>query len=154
VRPAALNEDDGDAAETSIQTDKEAVLRTHWRCAMSDSGDQPRLERSRARARSSHSGHLGSGFPATDRGRPATTICNFSGYILSANPAQRFHAVGGMRHRSEANHVEPCHHADGHEVGFAGMIGGDHTAMLMISHEGVDRCEVLDALIIDGLLSC
>ena len=32
------------------------------------------------------------------------------------------------------------------EVGFVGMIGGDHTAMVMISHDGVDRREVLDVL--------
>ena len=32
------------------------------------------------------------------------------------------------------------------EVGFAGMIGGDRRAMVMVSHEGVGRCEVLDVL--------
>jgi hypothetical protein len=31
-------------------------------------------------------------------------------------------------------------------VSFAGMIGGDHRALLLISHEGVDRRDVQDAL--------
>jgi hypothetical protein len=31
-------------------------------------------------------------------------------------------------------------------VSSAGMIGGDHTAMVMISHDGVDRRDVLDVL--------
>ena len=31
-------------------------------------------------------------------------------------------------------------------VSFAGLMGGDHTALLMISHQGVDRREVLDVL--------
>jgi hypothetical protein len=33
-----------------------------------------------------------------------------------------------------------------HEVGFAGMASGDHRAMVLISHEGMDRCDVLDVL--------
>ena len=32
------------------------------------------------------------------------------------------------------------------EVGFAGMIGGDRRAMVMVSHQGIDRREVLDVL--------
>jgi hypothetical protein len=32
------------------------------------------------------------------------------------------------------------------DVGFAGMIGGDHKAMVLISHDGVDRREVTDVL--------
>jgi hypothetical protein len=31
-------------------------------------------------------------------------------------------------------------------VSFAGLIGGDHRALVLISHEGVDRREVLDVL--------
>ena len=31
-------------------------------------------------------------------------------------------------------------------MAFAGMIGGDHRALVMISHQGVDRREVQDAL--------
>jgi hypothetical protein len=31
-------------------------------------------------------------------------------------------------------------------VCLAGMAGGDGTALVLISHQGVDRCEVLDAL--------
>jgi hypothetical protein len=31
-------------------------------------------------------------------------------------------------------------------VSYAGMIGGDHAAMVMISHDGVDRRDVLDVL--------
>src|SRR6476661_4774826 len=31
-------------------------------------------------------------------------------------------------------------------VSFAGMIGGDHRALVLISHEGVDRRELLDVL--------
>jgi hypothetical protein len=33
-----------------------------------------------------------------------------------------------------------------HGVSFAGMAGGDHTAMVMITHDGVDRSEVVDVL--------
>lgn len=32
------------------------------------------------------------------------------------------------------------------EVCFAGMPGGDHRAMVLISHEDIERCEVLDIL--------
>jgi hypothetical protein len=32
------------------------------------------------------------------------------------------------------------------EVSFAGMAGGDGTALVMVTHEGVDRHEVEDAL--------
>jgi hypothetical protein len=32
------------------------------------------------------------------------------------------------------------------DVGFAGMAGGDGTALVLVSHEGVDRDEVLDVL--------
>ena len=32
------------------------------------------------------------------------------------------------------------------EVSFAGMAGGDHTALVMITHDGVDQREVEDAL--------
>ena len=32
------------------------------------------------------------------------------------------------------------------EVGFAGMIGGDRRAMVMVSHKGIDRCEVQDVM--------
>ena len=32
------------------------------------------------------------------------------------------------------------------DVCFAGMAGGDHTALVMITHEGIDWWEVLDAL--------
>ena len=31
-------------------------------------------------------------------------------------------------------------------MGFAGMASGDHRAMVLISHEGMDRCDVLDVL--------
>jgi hypothetical protein len=31
-------------------------------------------------------------------------------------------------------------------VAFAGMMGGDHKALVLIVHQGVDRCEVLDVL--------
>ena len=31
-------------------------------------------------------------------------------------------------------------------VNFAGMIGGDHRALVIISHDGVDRRELLDVL--------
>ncbi len=31
-------------------------------------------------------------------------------------------------------------------VSFAGMIGGDHRALVMISHEGVERREVIDVI--------
>jgi hypothetical protein len=31
-------------------------------------------------------------------------------------------------------------------VAFAGMMGGNHRALVLISHQGVDRCEVLDML--------
>lgn len=31
-------------------------------------------------------------------------------------------------------------------VAFAGMIGGDHRALVMISHQGIDRREVLGVL--------
>ena len=31
-------------------------------------------------------------------------------------------------------------------VSFAGLMGGDHRALVMISHQGVDRREVLDVL--------
>ena len=31
-------------------------------------------------------------------------------------------------------------------VSFAGMIGGDHQTLLLISHQGIDRREVLDVL--------
>jgi hypothetical protein len=32
------------------------------------------------------------------------------------------------------------------DVSFAGMAGGDHTALVLISHEGIDRHEVEDVL--------
>ncbi len=32
------------------------------------------------------------------------------------------------------------------EVGFAGMAGGDRRALVLVSHDGVDRREVLDVL--------
>ena len=32
------------------------------------------------------------------------------------------------------------------DVRFAGIIGGDRRAMVMVSHEGIDRCEVQDVL--------
>jgi hypothetical protein len=32
------------------------------------------------------------------------------------------------------------------EVRFAGLLGGDRRAMVMVSHDGIDRCEVLDVL--------
>jgi hypothetical protein len=32
-----------------------------------------------------------------------------------------------------------------HEVSFAGVAGWDHTALLLISHDGVDRRELEDA---------
>ena len=35
---------------------------------------------------------------------------------------------------------------DGARSVFAGMIGGDHRALVLISHEGVDRRELLDVL--------
>ena len=31
-------------------------------------------------------------------------------------------------------------------MSFAGLMGGDHTALLLISHQGIDRREVLDVL--------
>jgi hypothetical protein len=38
------------------------------------------------------------------------------------------------------------HRRSWRDVGFAGMAGGDHKAMVMITHEGIDRCEVEDVL--------
>ena len=35
---------------------------------------------------------------------------------------------------------------DGVSVGFAGMAGGDRRALVLVSHDGVDRREVLDVL--------
>jgi hypothetical protein len=32
------------------------------------------------------------------------------------------------------------------DVRFAGMIGGDRRAVVMVSHEGIGRCEVLDVM--------
>ena len=32
------------------------------------------------------------------------------------------------------------------EVRFAGLLGGDHTAMVLVSHDGIDRSEVQDVL--------
>src|SRR4051812_12352160 len=33
------------------------------------------------------------------------------------------------------------------EVGFAGMVGGDHRAVVLVSHERIERTEVLDILL-------
>jgi hypothetical protein len=38
------------------------------------------------------------------------------------------------------------HRTQWRDVRFAGMIGGDRRPMVMVSHEGVDRCEVRDIL--------
>ena len=38
------------------------------------------------------------------------------------------------------------HRNDWRDVRFAGIIGGDRRAMLMVSHERVDRCEVRDVM--------
>jgi hypothetical protein len=32
------------------------------------------------------------------------------------------------------------------EVGFGGIIGGDRRAMIIVSHAGIDRCDVLDVM--------
>jgi hypothetical protein len=70
-----------------------------------------------------------------------------------------------------SNYVEPCYHSGAsagmlaqccsardvrdtmarrryrwRDVGFAGMAGGDREALVMVTHDGVDQCEVLDVL--------
>ena len=39
------------------------------------------------------------------------------------------------------------------ESGLAGMANGEHRAMVMVSHEGVDRYEAVDVLCGDGSMS-
>jgi len=38
------------------------------------------------------------------------------------------------------------HRTSWREVRFAGLLGGDRTAMVLVSHEGIDRAEVQDVL--------
>lgn len=38
------------------------------------------------------------------------------------------------------------HRRSWRDVGFAGMAGGDHTALILVSHDGVDQREVMDVL--------
>jgi hypothetical protein len=38
------------------------------------------------------------------------------------------------------------HRRSQRDVGFAGMAGGDHNAMVMVAHEGIDPYEVEDVL--------